>query len=103
VSWNPPDAGFHFRVKVFVVDDTYWDDGNRTTSRSSDFRTLKEALDYQTGVLKARQFKLTSGVTGVLFSRSVDADDVHVYKWFDSKWHQLNSTDVVTMLGQISE
>jgi hypothetical protein len=102
VSWTEPEIGFSFRVKVFVVDDTYWDDGNRTTSRYHDFADLNQALAYKADTVKAGMFKLHSAVTGVLFSRHVDEDDVHVYKWTDGKWNQLNTTDIVTMLGQIA-
>ena len=102
MSWSEPAIGYNFRVKVFVIDNTYRDDGSRQTIRSFDYATLTQALAFMTDTVKAGVFKLTSEVTRELFSRRIDADDVILYRWSDGKWHQLNNTDIITMLGQIA-
>ena len=107
MSWSAPDEGFSFRVKVFVVDDTYWDDGNRTTSRLRDFKLLAEALAYKASVVKKGRFTTTSGHTGKEFTKHVDDDDVCVYRWLTGakprpKWAQLFNDDAVSLLGELA-
>jgi len=46
MSWSAPKPGIKFRVCVFIVDDTYWDEGNRTTARGHDFAELGDAYEF---------------------------------------------------------
>lgn len=104
MSWTAPKPGLNYRVKVFFVDDTYWDDGNRTTSRSHDFATLSEAVGFKLKIVEAGSYPTTSSVTGEPLDRAIDADDVNIYKWRTDKpqwgWLVLKD-DAISMLGDI--
>lgn len=103
MSFSTPADGIRFRACVFVVDDTYWDDGNRTTSRDHDFATLAEAVAFKRAALKKRWYEATSWHTGERFRKWVDDDDdVRLYR-FDGKWHEVKDCDLVTLLGEVAE
>lgn len=108
MSWNPPKPGINYRVKVFIVDDTYWDDGNRTTNRAHDFATLAEAVAFKAKTVEAGRYATTSWVTDEPLERGIDADDVQLYKWDVGEpgktigWVTLKD-DAITLLGGLND
>lgn len=101
MSWNPPEEGKTFRAGVFVVDDTYWDDGNRTTRRDHDFATLSEAVAFKRDALMKRWYETTSWQTKERFRKWLDDDDVRLYR-YDGKWREVEDCDLVTLLGEVA-
>ena len=98
MSWIKPRKGIRFRVCVFIVDDTYWDDGNRTTSRDHDFIELAEAFEFLNAARKQGWYETTSGVTGDKLRRHLDPDAFHLYR-YDGEWHMINDGELLTLLS----
>ena len=108
MSWREPKDGIRFRVCAFIVDDTYWDDGNRTTSRDHDFTTLGEAVAFRQVAIKAGWYETVSLVTQEKLRRHLDADAFRLYRWIADKkprpgWEMVESSDLITLLGGLSK
>ena len=98
VNWGEPRAGIRFRVGVYIVDDTYWDDGNRTTSRAHDFAKLDEAFEFLTTSRKEGCYETVSGVTGKTLRRHLDPDAFCLYQYTEG-WRQVADDELLTLLS----
>ena len=108
MGFGKPKDGIKFRVCAFIVDDTYWDDGNRTTSRNHDFATLGEAVAFQQEASKTGWYETVSWVTREKLRRHLDADDFRLYRWVPAKttgpgWLMVEDGDLITLLGGLTE
>lgn len=64
-----------YEVKIRFVDDSYWDDGSRWTSRTFRFDNLKEAVEFAREVYKAG--RVVNGLHGTVTTRPSE-DDIEV-------------------------
>ena len=104
MGFSEPKDGIKYRVCAFIVDDTYWDDGNRTTSRDHDFKTLPEAVAFQQKARKKGWYETTSWVTREPLRRYLGHDDFHIYRWVGDKkprptWEMIKDDDIISLLG----
>jgi pterin-4a-carbinolamine dehydratase len=89
-----------YKVTYYFVDDTYWDDGNRTTSRNKEFKTYDQAVDFAKEIV-AKGTRETSRQTGKTQDFRVDKSSVLIeeivisvtrYPW----WVVLDDSDYIT-------
>jgi hypothetical protein len=99
VSWTEPKIGDKFRVCVFIVDDTYWDDGNRTTSRDHDFAELSEAYKFLTEARKRGWYETTSWETRQKLRRHLNHDDFILYLHTAEGWRRIDDDEILTLLS----
>ncbi len=100
MSWAAPKKGIKFRVCVWIVDNTYWDDGNRTTSRAHDFAELSEAFEFLEKARKQGWYETTSRETGEALRRHLDPDAFRLYR-YDGNWRQIDDDEILTLLSLI--
>lgn len=100
MSWAKPRLGVRFRVIVYIVDDTYWDDGNRTTSRVHDFAELGEAYEFISTSRKSGWYETVSGVTREKLRRRLDPDSFCLYEW-KRGWNRLKDDDILALLATL--
>jgi hypothetical protein len=86
-----------YRVTYYFVDNTYWDDGNRTTSRKKEFDTYDEAIAFCKQAV-AQGVSEQSKVTRKTDKFRVDKDSIHLeevvtkrYPW----WYVFNDHDYI--------
>ena len=96
--WSSPDKGINYRVCVYIVDDTYWDDGNRTTQRRHDFAGLAEAHEFLTESRKKGWYETTSCTTDEKLRRHLDPDCFVLYR-YDEDWHRVNDDELLDLLA----
>ena len=97
--WSAPKAGNEYRVNVHFVDDSYWDDGNRSTHRSHDYPNLVEAVRASRDFLAEGYYTATSGVTGKKVTKSIDEDDVLLWRWVDGNWRKVTGLSAIDLLA----
>lgn len=66
-----------YELKVFFIDDTYWDDGNRYAHRAYRYLTLKEAHARMNDILE--NGLTTMGLGGIKTFR-IEKDEIHIHK-----------------------
>lgn len=98
MSWSHPMNDVKYRVCVFIIDNTYWDDGNRTTSRDHDFSDLAEAYEFLTSARKRGWYETTSWVTREKLRRHLDPDAFRLYR-YGGEWHWVNDDEILTLLS----
>lgn len=104
-------------VRVTFVDNTYWDDGQRWTSRWHDFDGIAQAMDFKRAILKGADrgmYQATSYVTNKTDWFGVDEDSIRLFRVekrpAGPREHgtktqalvELEDADIVTLLGQVS-
>jgi len=102
MGWSTPKPGIKFRVVVFIIDDTYWDDGNRTTSRDHDFATLAEAVDFLLSARKNGWYETVSRETHKPLRRHLAPDSFCLFR-YDGDWLSVEDTDILTLLSLVTE
>ncbi len=94
-----------FAVRVTFVDNTYWDDGSRWTTRWHKFDSLGEAVNFRLLLVGRGHYETTSRVTGETSSFSVCEDDVAIFRVDgDGMRSQITvngGNDVVSYLGAV--
>lgn len=100
--WGQPAEGLHYRVNVHFVDDSYWDDGNRSTHRSHDYATLAEAVKSRNTFIDTGRYTAKSWVTGGQVTKGVGEDDVILWRWSGEKWLRVEADSVIDLLGEIA-
>lgn len=86
-----------FRITYHFVDDTYWDDGNRTTSRTKEVASYSDAVDFVRSIVKKGTIE-TSRETGKSKRFHIDKKSVRVsqvttrdYPW----WYILDDFEYI--------
>jgi len=87
-------------VCVFIVDDTYWDEGNRTTARGHDFAELGDAYEFLDAARKKGWYETISVVTKEKLRRHLGPDAFRLYR-HDGHWQQVGDDEILTLLSLI--
>lgn len=103
MGWGKPKSGTKFRVCVYIVDDTYWDDGNRTTSRDHDFADLVAAHEFLIAARKKGCYETTSLETGKPLRRHLGPDAFHllIYDAAKATWRKIDDDEILTLISMV--
>ena len=102
MSWNA-DPKKPFRVRVTIVDDTYWDDGSRWTNRNHDFASLSDALDFNKKLKAQGYYETVSDITGDQLRKGVRDDTTRMWHWTPGRqWSEIKDSDAVSLLGGLA-
>jgi hypothetical protein len=97
--WTTPAKGINYRVCVYIVDDTYWDDGNRSTHRLHDFAGLSEAHEFLTAAREKGWYETISRVTDEKLRRHLDPDSFILYRYDGEDWRKVNDDEILDLLS----